>query len=289
MRVEVQDLSAPDRAREPVGDRRVGGGAQRAHHFGRRLVVDRDAVLAHAREVLVEAAWRARSTAARSSRVRPPPSRRAPASSSCRPCAERDRAEAQRCRIADRGEMAHELPQVPARAAIAGRQHGVDVACLQLRIEIGERDERRGCRDLRQHVGAGLVVGADLQRFERLDARRPVPRTRCRMAATARRRAASACARRTASRTAAARARRACARRRTVGVTNGSDDSRNTGLSSPSAPPKLSAIANLPSVTALSWSRVRSPDSASGMQIDRRRARRSWRSRPRRRTHRPRR
>jgi hypothetical protein len=46
-------------------------------------------------------------------------------------------------------------------------------------------------------------------------------------------------------------------------VTNGSEDNRNTGLSSPSAPAKLSAIANFPSVTALSWSRVRTPDLAS--------------------------
>src|SRR6187401_408811 len=51
------------------------------------------------------------------------------------------------------------------------------------------------------------------------------------------------------------------------GVTNGSDDKRNAGLSPPSVPPTELAIAKRPSVTALSWSRERSPDFALGMGL----------------------
>ena len=50
-------------------------------------------------------------------------------------------------------------------------------------------------------------------------------------------------------------------------MTNGSDDIKNVGLSPPSAPPKLVAIANLPSLTALSCSCVRSFDSAFGKSL----------------------
>src|ERR1043166_3293918 len=51
------------------------------------------------------------------------------------------------------------------------------------------------------------------------------------------------------------------------GVTNGSEEIRNTGLSPPSVPPTEFAIAKRPSVTALSWSRERSPAFASAMRL----------------------
>src|SRR5207245_9841145 len=46
-------------------------------------------------------------------------------------------------------------------------------------------------------------------------------------------------------------------------ATNGSDDNRKIGSSSPSAPAKLSAIASLPSATAFNCSRDLNPDFAS--------------------------